>query len=271
MPQTAPQRRFGHYETDPGTAHSLPADHPAVRKGRTIFPSTVIDPEAAPRLLVSGINQRKIGSRVTKGTWAGMPIFCLTLEERATCPASCFHWRSCYGNGMHMARRHEHGPKLEYLLPLELADMQARFPAGFVIRLHILGDFYDAAYVMLWARWLQAFPALHVFGYTARPQNGGIGRTIDRMNRAAPERCAIRFSVPKISARGLRGDQIEATTVWEMPETAQAAGAIVCPAQTGRTDCCGTCGLCWTTRKPIAFIAHGNPHPGRPKKGASDA
>jgi hypothetical protein len=34
------------------------------------------------------------------------------------------------------------------------------------------------------------------------------------------------------------------------------AGAIVCPAQTGRSDCCGTCALCWSTPKTIAFREH---------------
>jgi hypothetical protein len=35
---------------------------------------------------------------------------------------------------------------------------------------------------------------------------------------------------------------------------------IVCPAQTNRTECCGTCGLCWhenAVDKTIIFIEHG--------------
>lgn len=224
-----------------------------------MFTSRVFEADQVPKLLISGGNQRKIGDRVTKGKWAGMPIFTLTLEERATCPRTCFHFRSCYGNGMHWSRRIAAGPRLEYLLPMELADLQHAHPTGFVVRAHILGDWYDTAYVMLWARWLRDFPALHVFGYTARPQTGGIGRTIDRLNRASDGRCAIRFSVAELTVKGRAGEQLEAPTVWQLPEGPKVGDVLVCPAQTGRTACCGTCGLCWTMRAPIAFIAHGNP------------
>src|SRR5262249_24811065 len=34
----------------------------------------------------------------------------LTLEERATCPTTCRHWRDCYGNKMHRAQRWQRGP-----------------------------------------------------------------------------------------------------------------------------------------------------------------
>jgi hypothetical protein len=247
-------RRFDHYEANPADVTPLRADHPALSEARTIFPSTVVYPSDSPRLLVSGKNQRKLGEVVTKGRWRGMPISCLTLEERATCPRSCHHWRSCMGNGMHHSRRHRHGPELEYLLPLELADLQHEHPAGFAVRLHSLGDFYDAAYAMLWARWLDEFSALHIFGFTARPRRGGIGRVVEMMNEAEPDRCAIRFSVAEVD-----GSPMQATTLWEIPETPRVGQVIVCPAQTGRTDACSSCGLCWSTDKPIGFIAHGNP------------
>src|SRR5205807_1557903 len=56
-----------------------------------------------------------------------------------------------------------------------------------------------------------------------------------------------------------------ATTLWEIPDAEArrklaADNIIVCPAQTGATDCCGSCGLCWhpsAKTKTIGFIAHG--------------
>ena len=32
--------------------------------------------------------------------------------------------------------------------------------------------------------------------------------------------------------------------------------AILCPAQTGATDCCATCALCWASTRTIAFRRH---------------
>ena len=32
--------------------------------------------------------------------------------------------------------------------------------------------------------------------------------------------------------------------------------AIICPQQIGKTSSCSTCGLCWQSRKRIAFIQH---------------
>jgi hypothetical protein len=248
-------RRFdSHFTAKPERVSGLPAHHPAVMQGRTLFPTSVIEPKDSPRLLISGVQQRKIGDRVTKGRWKGMPIFCLTLEERATCPASCHHWRSCYGNGMPYSRRHKHGPDLEYLLAAELREKADAYPNGFVVRLHILGDFYDTAYAALWGRWLDEFPALRVFGFTARPEDSDIGMVLRALNNDVPERFVIRFSRPK--AGGVRGVRY-ATTLWETPETPTVDGAVVCPVQTEKTACCATCGLCWATDKAIAFIAHG--------------
>jgi hypothetical protein len=149
MKSIAPKRRFTDHKKV-GKPLTLSPDHPAVIEGRTMFPSRVT--EEHDRLLKSGQNQRKLGSHVSKGRWAGMPIFTLTLEERATCPRSCQHWNDCYGNHMHWPKRHAHGPELEGKLALELAVLAAKYPAGFVVRLHILGDFYSSEYVRRWYR-----------------------------------------------------------------------------------------------------------------------
>jgi hypothetical protein len=48
-------------------------------------------------------SNKKLARRVTKGKFKGYAIRTLTLTERATCPRSCFHWSTCYGNNMPFA------------------------------------------------------------------------------------------------------------------------------------------------------------------------
>lgn len=248
------RRRFtDHAELDPENVRGLPADNPAVLEGRTLFPSTVIDPKDSPALLISGANSRKLGDRVTKGPWSGFPIYQLSLEERATCPESCHHWTTCYGNGMQLARRHKNNENLIPYLRAELTDLQDEFPLGFVVRLHVLGDFYSVEYVQAWQDFLDEFPALRIFGYTAWPKDSQIGKLTYKSTQERWERFAIRFSSEEPQAQG-------ATTIWRMPEDDNVREGIVCPAQTGKTDCCGSCGLCWAVsakETPIVFIAHG--------------
>ena len=161
-----PNRRFTeHSPLNPAEIRPLRSDHPAVVNSRTIFPKTVVAPHDAPRLLIAGDNQRKVGGMVVKGPWDGMPIYTLTLEERATCPTRCAHWTTCYGNAMPWARRHRGGPDLEKLLELEVSRLSRTHPQGYVVRLHILGDFYSDHYTHLWHLWLTAYPQLHVFGF----------------------------------------------------------------------------------------------------------
>ena len=175
---------------------ALPADHAAMREGRTIFPTTVneVGHPRLKRLLKGGENSRKIGRAVTKGKLKGFPIFTLTLEERATCPRSCEVFDACYGNGMPYAQRIKHGRAFEERLWEELADKQAKHPNGFLVRLHILGDFYSVEYAELWAEALEAYPALHIFGYTAHSPDSEIGGVIRELLGYRSDRFHIRFS-----------------------------------------------------------------------------
>ena len=143
----------------------LAADHPAVVKGRTMFPSRVFDPADVQRVLIPGENSRKIGGRVTKGPWKNSRIFTLSLEERASCPRSCAHWRSCYTNHMPFTKRLRHGPALVERIEQELIELTERYPEGVVIRLHVSGDFWSVGYVRQWVRWLRRFGNLRAFGY----------------------------------------------------------------------------------------------------------
>lgn len=234
-----------------GRALVLSPTHDASKFGATVFPHRVILPDQ--HVLKSGTNQRKLGSVVKKGAWKGFPIFSLTLEERATCPRTCAVWDCCYGNNMGHAKRYVNGPLLEAEIWTELGLLQRKHPRGFVVRLHILGDFYSVAYVDMWADALEAFPALHVFGYTARNWTRSrtpdvIGERVAALRDFAWNRFAVRTSGAHTGPR--------TTVVDGMHDVGKA---IICPAQTGRTTNCATCGLCWAPaakRKVIAFLKH---------------
>lgn len=230
---TAAQRRFdGWKPTERGHRVDLKVNHPAVVEGVTIFPNRRTVPGRDSWALKSGFNSKKIGRVIAKGRWRGSMIYTLTLEERATCPRSCQQWRTCYGSSMNWAHRQGHGPKLEARLWLELASLQREHARhGFMVRLHVLGDFYSVEYVYLWQRALAAFPAMRIWGYTARQRDSEIGGEILWMAMAYPKRCVVRFS-----------DQPQAIFHSRV--------------ETGRVDCCATCALCWSTERPIVFVRH---------------
>ena len=213
----------------------LGADHPAVIEGRALFHSV---PELRPPLLKPGLHSPKLGNIVAKGRWRGMRLFSLTLEERATCPRSCSHWRGCYGNHMPWAARQPQGQELVDGLARELTALSKKHPAGFVVRLHVLGDFYSVGYVDAWRGWMQRRAALHVFGYTAHQPGTPIGDALRALRREQPARWWVRHS--------------------DGPRNALRTGpdGITCPAQTGKSKSCATCALCWTTPQAINFMAH---------------
>ncbi|MGE3583340.1 MAG: hypothetical protein AB7G24_00870 [Novosphingobium sp.] len=245
-PSSTTMRRFASIDPS-GHGLVLPAFHPAARGGRSIFPSRVFAPDELPRLLKSGHHSRKIGAFVAKGARRCWPIYTLTLEERASCPRRCAEWLTCYGNNMQAAERVEHGPELMEHLFAELSALTARHPAGFMVRLHVLGDFWSTEYVAFWQRMLARFPALHLFGFTAHDPASPIGRALGMMALDHGwGRAAIRFSGAPHELRAAR-----VIGAGERDEE-----AILCPAQTGQTDCCATCALCWQSERAIAFRRH---------------
>lgn len=252
-----------------GEAYTLAPDHPAVVNGETLFPTRVRSARGAHRLLVPGYDQRKLGGRVARpGAWHGFPIYSLTLEERETCPTYCHHWLTCMGNAMHMAVRIDaRDPSFLTELDFELEGLQARHPGGFVVRLHVLGDFYSIGYVAAWEAWLDALPALHVFGYTARDpqQKSDIGAVVLDLASRRWDRFAVRLSSVEPGPR-------RAITAFD-PRPPAMPDVITCPAETLHPDGtkatkgCNTCGLCWRAPdKTIRFIAHGGGRRGRKAK-----
>jgi len=213
----------------------------------TRFKSRVLPPSAMTNVLVSGHNNAKIGRDVRKGHLRGYWIYTLSLEERATCPSSCQHWRSCYGNSMPFAKRVKHGPEMLRRIEIELADLCAK-KRGVLVRLHALGDFYSTDYVAFWDGMLRLHPNLAVFGYTAHHPGTEIGDAVLRViGRAGFSRFAVRFS-------GWSG-ALAAVTI-DIEADAKVRDAVVCPQQTGGASHCATCALCWGSQRNIAFLAH---------------
>ena len=223
--------------------------HKALELGRSIFKNKGVKPPSEmKRLLVSGHSNVKIGRDVRKGKlFRGYWIYTLTLEERATCPRTCHHWETCYGNNMPWATRVEHGPALMRALEVELRDLLAkRGRVGILVRLHALGDFYSVEYVHFWRRMLDTFPNLAIFGYTAR-RGDPIAYALQGMQWTHGDRFRIRWS---------DGGLAQNCTVSVRTEGEAPADSFTCPEQTGKTACCATCGLCWNTSKNVAFLEH---------------
>ena len=197
-------------------------------------------------MLKRGKQNTKLGDKVTIKMWKGMTMYSLTLEERATCPDDCSQWDNCYGDNMPFGHRFDH-TALDFIYYLEeqLEQLNNKHTKGFIVRLHVLGEFYDPFYVMQWQKWLRIFPNLRVFGYTHRKLGTLIGDQIDLANKEFPDRFRIRFS----------DDQSTKFSAHVGTDTA-ATGGIMCPEQTGKTDSCATCGYCWTSNNPVVFIEH---------------
>lgn len=226
-------------------------------KEGTIFKKLVVDPEEQKNVLKDGKYSTKIGPVVTVGSWAGAVMRTLTLEERATCPSSCKVWDVCYGNRMNFARRMKTGQGLMVRLSEEIHNQAEK--GLVVVRLHILGDFYSEEYVAFWLGLLNSEPNLRIFGFTAHEPNSPMGEMVRLMNDKYPEKCRIRFSNP---AEGLGtidlGQQSVVVRQGELDHAAaeNESETVLCPAQTGKTANCGTCGLCWSSEKRIAFMEH---------------
>jgi hypothetical protein len=236
---------------------ALDPRNPALREGRSIFVSRIFDANQLDRVLISGINNGKLGKLITKGDWAGSPFYHLSLEERRTCPRSCPVWDACYGNGMPAAVRVRYNANLMRKLDSQLAELNHKHPNGFAVRLHVLGDFPDLDYVKAWIGFSNKYRALQVEGYTAHPRDSEIGQAIWKMNLNRPRRWVIRNSVPM----GAPWEPLQVATLWDGANSPPTdMDALVCPQELGKTQTCGTCALCWSpamSEKRVLFLGHG--------------
>tara|TARA_R110002096_G_scaffold110305_1_gene241209 strand:+ start:173 stop:865 length:693 start_codon:yes stop_codon:yes gene_type:complete len=219
--------------------------HPALVEGHAIYQKNVYDPADYPFDIIKRSTNKKLGKKVTKGRHAGLPIYTLTLEERKTCTKDCEHWDDCYGNNMPFAHRFMHGKALEDRIREDLDRLDSKHRRGYLLRLHILGDFYSPRYVAFWEEQLSARPGLNIYGYTRTHPGTPIGDAVAALVDKEMHRFSVRFSMLPDHPFSANGED------YADPET-----SIICPVQTDKTDSCSTCGLCWTVNKPITFLTH---------------
>lgn len=199
-------------------------------------------------MLKAGKSNKKLGASVRKGWWKGLPIFSLTLEERKSCPSHCEQWKNCYGNNMPFAHRYDHThPWFEQTLATNLVQLSQKYEQGFVVRLHVLGDFYSPDYVRFWLNMMLGIPQLRVFGYTHHRHDSTIGSMIANLNGLFPNRWRVRFS---------DDENTEFRSQVVASEQLARRDGIVCPEQLGLTESCGDCGYCWHSNKPVYFLEH---------------
>lgn len=218
----------------------LTPNNPALVKAITIHPRAKRSPvDTAILKSVSGNNKMGKGSNIiTKGKWAGMPMFQMSLEERATCPTNCKQWASCFANNMAFAHRIDHThPEFLAKLDAEIAGVTAKYRHGVVIRPHVIGDFYSPEYAQFWMNQIDKHKNLHLFGFTHRARDSDIGLIIQHANQS--DRIWIRFSD--------QGGDMSANVEGE---------GFPCPEQTGKTESCLTCGACWGTTRAVSFKHH---------------
>jgi hypothetical protein len=152
----------------------------------------------------------------------------------------------------------------------DLTELQRKYPSGFLVRLHVLGDFYSVAYVAQWAKWLGMFPALHVYGYTANQPNAtdnkerGIGQAVLSLRLACDGRFAVRFSGSKSTNHSaLSYDDADARQLvadkraFVCPtQISKATGQLAKKDEATRAASCGACAACWQSNKPVVFHTH---------------
>ncbi len=221
----------------------LQENHVAVQSQHTMYLKNVFDPATYEFKILKPSTNEKLGKKILKGIWSGMRFVTLTLEERATCDPDCEHWLDCFGNNMPFAHRFMATTALTKRMEPELDEYDAKNPNGYCVRLHILGDFFSVAYVKWWGRQLANRPALHIYGYCRHHPGKPIGNAVEKLRQKYPDRFKVRFSNKPDDPMSANSEHVSDV-------------GTVCPEQMGRTESCGTCTLCWVSKKPIIFLDH---------------
>ena len=193
----------------------------------------------------------KLGKKVIKGMYNNYKLKTVTLIERETCPSDCIHWEDCYGNNMPFAHRMKHNDQnlLQKKIYNELLNSTNQL---LLIRLHVLGDFFNVKYVKFWSIMLNTFKNIAVYGYTANNINSkielsrDIAKEIIKLNYS--KHSHIRFSNDLTNSFSANSYDIVKPVKGE---------SILCPVQENKTANCGTCGLCWNQKtQSIIFKTH---------------
>jgi hypothetical protein len=189
----------------------------------------------------------KLGKKVLKGNFKNYLMYTLTLIERETCSPNCEHMNDCYGNNMRYAIRFKVNNNFMIRLEHDIKEiaMLPKNKHGFLLRLHVLGDFESVEYVKFWERMLKEISNLHIYGYTRSYDAHliDVGEEILKMNNIFKERFRIRFSN-------------DLTKEFSANSADITSKGITCLAQLKASVSCSTCTLCWASNKAIRFITH---------------
>jgi len=228
---------------------ALQANHGAIVNMHTMYRKNLYDAATYPHDIIKKSTNAKLGKKIVKGKWIDHKMYTVTLEERKTCTDECEHLLDCFGNNMPFAHRFKANTALTQKMDIELNTLDRKHPMGYVVRLHILGDFFSVKYVQWWGKQLENRPNLKIYGYTRNHITSkygkikAIAKEIQKIRIKYPDRFKVRFS-------NLPSDNLSANS-----EHVSKQG-FTCPQQTGKTANCGTCGACWTSTKPVIFLDH---------------
>ena len=217
----------------------------------TIYKKNIFELEHYQFKILKPSTNKKLGKKVLKGKYKDYKFVTLTLVERETCPKDCIHWDDCYGNNMPFA--HRFSAEDQNLLQKRIyEDLLNSSNQLLLIRLHILGDFFNVKYVKFWSIMLNTFKNIAIYGYTANNINSkialsrDIAKEIIKLNRS--EDSHIRFSNDLTNSFSANSYDVVKPVKGE---------SILCPVQEDKTANCGTCGLCWNQKnQSIIFKTH---------------
>ena len=176
-------------------------------------------------------------------------MYTLTLIERETCTDECEHYKDCFGNNMHVAHRFEVNDAFMLKLESDIHTTARLNPNGFLVRLHILGDFKSVEYTLFWERMMIHYPNLYVYGYSRNHIDSkyshvrDIAKELIRLRSKYQDRWAVRFSN--------KLDEEYSANSRDITDK-----GITCLAQVKASVSCSDCTLCWSSKKAIGFITH---------------
>ena len=217
----------------------------------TIYKKNIHDLDEYKFKIIKDSKNIKLGKKVIKGMYNSYKLKTVTLIERETCPADCIHWGDCYRNNMPFSHRisHENQNLLQKRIYNELLNSTNQL---LLIRLHVLGDFFNVKYVKFWSIMLNTFKNIAIYGYTGNNINSkielsrDIAKEIIKLNYS--KHSHIRFSNDLNNPFSANSYDIVKPVKGE---------SILCPVQENKTANCGTCGLCWNQNsQSIIFKTH---------------
>jgi len=233
-------------------AMELNTNHKAIVNATTLYNAskfTIRDVSNYKHKVLKASTNIKLGKKVNKGKLKGMKMYTLTLIERETCTDECEHYTDCFGNNMHVAHRFEVNDAFMLRLESDIHATAVANPDGFLVRLHILGDFQSVEYTLFWERMMIHYPNLHVYGYSRNHIDSkyshvrDIAKELIRLRSKYQERWAVRFSN--------KLDQEYSANSRDITDK-----GITCLAQVKTDVSCSDCTLCWSSKKAIGFITH---------------